>query len=1193
MSAATGPQSPPELHSRSTHGGPYVLRQLIRDVPLSADEPAENVQITYIEVWNENLYVGTSAAEILHFVLLPAEPQDPLGAPTCILASRLQPASSQSSSVGVQKILLLPQVNKACVLCNNTLSFYSLPELSPAFPNVKPLTCGWVGGVDANIEHAEDVGEDGVVIMLGLAKRIRLVRIREHEEPRGVRAIEFGGCQDAVRRQDVACVADGQSYALVDVVQQQKIPLFSISSVEEQATIAPSSEPEDAPSSESQRASRSGSTASTQIKPARDDHSHGRSTSLGIFAHGAGDQQRQESPRRPGANRFGFDAPDILRRMQSPATAASPERRPSRGASPAPRPSTPDKPLPPEPAKQQTARSFVALKPHVASPTPTEFLLTTGTSPSEPGVGMFVNLEGDPARGTIEFSSYPEAIVIDGRGIDMSIPPGPGSENSEEGFVLAVLSHSSGNRKQYSVEVQRWDIDPDEGAASKERLDLSLMLGDADEQKPMQETSHSLGIRRVIAEQGVILPLISSKLTLKRLNLSSKDSSVERLSSASDATKPASNQAEIDSAAITAREKEEREFTGRLCKLKSSVVLWAGEQIYWLVRNPLIIKLDAKLDLAITSTTGADAQSFEINRPQVESLLNEIRGHEPRTALDYLGLRYIRQKASILLLMNLILRTSSGIIVFEHEKAVAEEALVQSEIDPRIVLTLLPVLSDEVVQGKLGVWVQNGLNTVLEAFLSRQSALLVSANPVGPFGDNIMHLVKRFLYVWRRKKGMASIPDEKEVFYTVDAAIIHLLLLLDSQSPKGPANVGSIRSELNGVVDNGVECFERAVALLEQFHRLYVLSRLYQSKKMSAMVLATWRRIIEGERDDGGELTDGEQEVRKYLIRIRDPALVEEYGTWLADRNPKLGVQVFADDNSRVKFQPAHAVAILKKKAPAAVKEYLEHLVFGKKQTQYANELIAFYLDMVVSELGSSEDSRSILLQTYETYRALRPPKPTYRQFITDNAMDTEWWHSRLRLLQLLGSSQDLASSYDVSAILTRLEPHEQELVPEMIILNGRQGKHEDAIRLLTHGLGDYDTAISYCLLGGSSIFRPISGFMPRDTVPPREEQAKLFGYLLHEFLRIEDMSDRIERTGELLERFGGWFDVADVLAMLPDTWSIDIFSGFLVNALRRLVRERHETTIARALNSAHNLKTSADLVEQVDEIGPVVERVK
>jgi hypothetical protein len=96
-------------------------------------------------------------------------------------------------------------------------------------------------------------------------------------------------------------------------------------------------------------------------------------------------------------------------------------------------------------------------------------------------------------------------------------------------------------------------------------------------------------------------------------------------------------------------------------------------------------------------------------------------------------------------------------------------------------------------------------------------------------------------------------------------------------------------------------------------------------------VLATWRRILEGEEDQGGAFVDGENEVRKYLARIRDQSLVEEYGTWLANRNPKLGVQIFADDHSRVKFEPTHAVALLKDKAPAAVKEYLEYLVFGKK----------------------------------------------------------------------------------------------------------------------------------------------------------------------------------------------------------------------------------------------------------------------
>jgi vacuolar protein sorting-associated protein 3 len=175
-----------------------------------------------------------------------------------------------------------------------------------------------------------------------------------------------------------------------------------------------------------------------------------------------------------------------------------------------------------------------------------------------------------------------------------------------------------------------------------------------------------------------------------------------------------------------------------------------------------------------------------------------------------------------------------------------------------------------------------------------------------------------------------------------------------------------------------------------------------------------------------------------------------------------------------------------------------------------------------------------VLLQTYETYRALRAPKPTYRQFIADNSIKAEWWNSRFRLLQLLGSSYGEASTYDFEGILARLAPYEQELVPEMIILNGRRGRHEDAIRLLTHGLGDFDTAISYCLLGGSSIFRPASGFVPEEAIPSREEQAKLFGYLLHEFLRIEDLSDRIEQTGELLERFGSWFDVLDVRLSFP-----------------------------------------------------------
>jgi len=158
-----------------------------------------------------------------------------------------------------------------------------------------------------------------------------------------------------------------------------------------------------------------------------------------------------------------------------------------------------------------------------------------------------------------------------------------------------------------------------------------------------------------------------------------------------------------------------------------------------------------------------------------------------------------------------------------------------------------------------------------------------------------------------------------------------------------------------------------------------------------------------------------------------------------------------------------------------------------------------------------------------------------------------------------------------------------------MIILNGRQGRHEEALRLLTQGLGDYDTAVSYCLLGGSSIFRPPSGYVSEDQLPSKEEQSILFTYLLHEFLSIEDVDDRIERTGELLERFGSWFDASYVLSLLPNEWSVDLFATFLINSLRRLIRDRNEAVVVKALSGAQNLQVSEQFAEKALEVGKIV----
>lgn len=211
--------------------------------------------------------------------------------------------------------------------------------------------------------------------------------------------------------------------------------------------------------------------------------------------------------------------------------------------------------------------------------------------------------------------------------------------------------------------------------------------------------------------------------------------------------------------------------------------------------------------------------------------------------------------------------------------------------------------------------------------------------------------------------------------------------------------------------------------------------------------------------------------------------------------------------------------------------------------------------------------------------------------FIHENTPSESWWQSRLRLLQLLGGggSSQFSSvpspklTYSIPAVLARIEPFQNELVSESIILDGLQGRHREALHLLTHGLGDYDSAVRYCLFGGP---RSTSSTNTSTEFADRSHQSELFGYLLDEFLHIQDPSECIERTSDLLARFASWFDVGEVLRLIPDNWSVDILSGFLAHVFRVLISETRETRIERALSASLNLRVGAEYIEGVEKVG-------
>ncbi|KAI1654874.1 hypothetical protein F4813DRAFT_191020 [Daldinia decipiens] len=1202
---ASEPQSD-KNSQKAFDAGPFVLRTLFADVPLSEDGTRDDIKINCVEYLDNHLYVGTSDSELLHFFQIPPDPADKSSAPTFILASRLRPAFAESAAAsnctrpGVQQILLLPTVNKACILCNWTVTFYSLPELSPVFGGTQVKNCNWVGGIDLNELTASQDGREGptgVTILLSLNRKIQVVNIADRAHP--IKKIDFAGSTISIRRDSIACVADSRSYALLEINHQLKIPLMSISSLDEAEPGNIIGQAQHISGSSGGGLNRSNSSAQSRSQTeSPEPPTHRRGTSLGDFITGA--NRRQES--------HAAEDEDPISRQPTPSELTA-------GQSP---PEDPNSPAPDRATEGQTGRTIPTsrpkpglLKPLIVSPTPEEFLLVTGTDPLEPGIGMFVNLDGDPTRPTIEFDRYPKEIVVDGGPIDTSstrASPAP----EEEGFVLASMGRDFSDGIHYGLEIQRWDSDAAEGEVSKHWLEPPI----AD---PSANSAQNIGIRSLRGIDDTHFPEIVDKLCRRRfapflsdnsnastMSLRTCDSrtasSIERVSKERELfdrdTDSQSEEFFPDGWQAT-RNAEEEDYARRLAGSTARLAVWSGKDIWWAIRNPLILRLDAQLEATVSALKQASTE-----RQDLFTILNSFRGQDAKSELEFLTFNYIRQRAGVLLLTSFLKLEDTPFS--ESELRAMEEILVDSLLDPRVVLSLTAGARNEVIETKRGIWIFGGVKSTAEEFISNRD-FDKGNSTMSTLPLSVLHFLRRFLAAWRRKKGFGSIPDESEVFRTVDAALLAVLLELDQHSTTGPAKARSIRADLYELVDTGVDCFNRAETLIESYHRLYVLSRLYQSRKMAGEVLATWKRIIEGERDDGGELTDGEQRVREYLSKISNQSLVQEYGIWLANRNPKLGVQIFADDKGRApKFEPTQVVQLLREEAPGAVKYYLEHLVFGKGHTVYVNELIMYYLDIVITRFRTSSEARDVVTSTYTAYRALQPPKPTYRQFLTDNApADDEAWVSRLRLLQLLGGNHDFDLAVIRSRIASLNTAAEDLLVPETIILDGRERKHENALRLLVHHLGDYDTAVAYCLRGGSSIYTiyqaqqnqpPTNPEAPkaptrRDSMPPtQDQQARLFRALLGEFLKLEDISDRLDQTGLLLEKFGGFFDVNDVLSVIPDSWSVDLVAGFLVKALRRIVVEKNETTVARSLSSSQNLQTQHDLIMRIQEKGPSIE---
>ena len=459
-------------------------------------------------------------------------------------------------------------------------------------------------------------------------------------------------------------MADSRSYALLDVDRNLKIPLTTISALDDSQPGGLFGQAQNFGGTPEGGLSRSASSATARLAPA-DTQSHARSTSLGGLIGNIRQHQRQPSR----------DVEDSLFQFQESPT---PSRSPGPpGEASGQSPNDADKPLPPPPGgtgaqlgaqldgSQLTPRTAsprptpVILKPHIISPTPEEFLVVTGTSPLDAGIGMFVNLDGDPTRPTLKFSRYPREIVADGGSPD-ALSPGGLMGPEQEGYVLAALSREFEDGLHHGLEIQRFDVNV--GEDEQEKFWLEVPGRDGRDLSP----STPIGIRSLMQSEEMQCEEVVERLCQRRfspftrspgastMSLRSLDSrtalSMERLSQEKELFERdlESEDEQLPSGWESTRNREGEEFVRSLAKSSSRLAVWAGGDIWWAVRNPLLLQLESTLNLVASNDQAATVSGKE-ERGKLFSLLEVIKGRDPKTELEFMTLGYIRQRVSVML----------------------------------------------------------------------------------------------------------------------------------------------------------------------------------------------------------------------------------------------------------------------------------------------------------------------------------------------------------------------------------------------------------------------------------------------------------------------------------------------------------------------------------------------------------------
>lgn len=215
------------LNVDTTKSGPYKLVNLYIQEPMLDEE----AKITTIESWENNIYIGTSRGQIIHYYKI----DDTQG---YIQISKQW--IHQSKRNPIRKLLILSEIGKVCVLYGKQLTCLSLPELSPAnigkVKDINDIGFNWSdlilhdNKLDNKFVKKHSFNDEGYCQLIAFtSSSIRILRIfkdsiRLHKDI----PFEDGILRGVQNGSFVPIAVKNNQYDLIDIGDSKMIPLFPI-----------------------------------------------------------------------------------------------------------------------------------------------------------------------------------------------------------------------------------------------------------------------------------------------------------------------------------------------------------------------------------------------------------------------------------------------------------------------------------------------------------------------------------------------------------------------------------------------------------------------------------------------------------------------------------------------------------------------------------------------------------------------------------------------------------------------------------------------------------------------------------------------------------------------------------------------------------------------------------------------------